>query len=112
VHSSFRDGDRHRHRSLPWPAHGPRRESPGGIDQSVQPHVRSLCLFDGGSLVTSAAVPAGGGCGQRACWSEAPIGFAYNNGDGSTPGTVALTLKKGSSPFLRSDGSLLKDKPD
>jgi len=44
--------------------------------------------------------------------SEAPTGFAHNNGDGSTTGTVALTLKKGSSPFLRSDGSLLKDKPD
>ena len=59
------------------------------------PHVRALCLFDGGSLVTSAAVPAGGGCGRRACWSEAPTGLAHNNGDGSTTGTVALTLKKG-----------------
>ena len=41
------------------------------------------------------AVPAGGGCGRRACWSEAPTGLAHNNGDGSTTGTVALTLKKG-----------------
>ena len=112
MHSSFRDGDRHRHRSLPWPAHGPRRESPGGIDQSVQPHVRSLCLFDGGSLVTSAAVPAGGGCGRRACWSEAPTGFAHNNGDGDDGDGRPDAEKKGSSPFLRSDGSLLKDKPD
>ena len=48
-----------------------------------------------GQLRHQRAVPAGGGCGRRPCWSEAPTGLAHNNGDGSTTGTVALTLKKG-----------------
>ena len=62
---------------------------------TVRPAIRSRPLpLRRRQPVTSAAVPAGGGCGRRACWSEAPTGFTYNNGDGSTTGTVALTLKR------------------
>ena len=62
---------------------------------TVRPAIRSRPLpLRRRQPVTSAAVPAGGGCGRRACWSEAPTGFTHNNGDGSTTGTVALTLKR------------------
>ena len=58
VHSSFRDGDRHRHRSLPWPAHGPRHEPPGGIDQSVH-HTFAPSASSTGAASSPARGPGG-----------------------------------------------------
>jgi len=55
----------------------------------------TLCLYDAGVLLTSAAAAAGGNCGGTACWTETPTGFRYRNADGSPTGTQRVTLKQG-----------------
>lgn len=55
-----------------------------------------LCIYDGAdALVSSATVPAGGTCGQAACWRENATGFKYRSRDRTPDGVQSLILHRG-----------------
>ena len=62
------------------------------LDTSYQ-----LCVYDGGALRMSLALPAGGACAGRACWKENGAGFQYADKTGLR-GVTRLTLKAGTAP--------------
>lgn len=57
------------------------------------------CLYDaGGTLVSSAAAPAGGLCGTKPCWKRTKRGFTYRRRDIAPSGTrtgLQIVLKEG-----------------
>ncbi len=55
-----------------------------------------LCIYDGTStLVASAAVPAGGTCAGRPCWTENGSGFKYKQKALTPNGILSVALKAG-----------------
>jgi endo-1,4-beta-D-glucanase Y len=61
-----------------------------------------LCLYDGtGSLITSAAAPAGGTCGTRPCWTAKSSGFRYTRKDGAPNGLSDLDVRAGAAGKAR-----------
>ncbi len=57
-----------------------------------------LCLYANGSLATSAAVPPGGTCGTKPCWTAKPTSFAYKNKSRAPHGIEQLQLKSSPTP--------------
>ncbi len=57
-----------------------------------------MCVFDqaGARLVPSSRVPAGGGCGTRACWKAVGTkGFKYKDSERTPAGIDGLGLTSG-----------------
>lgn len=54
-----------------------------------------LCLYDGTTRVSTAALPAGGTCGGKPCWSAKSTGFAYKNSGLTPDGVLTAALKAG-----------------
>jgi hypothetical protein len=75
-----------------------------------------LCVFAANpndpTLKLSAALPAGGVCGSRACWSTAPGGFRYLDNTRAADGVQCLLLRpsasSGSRIILRGRGLNLR----
>ncbi len=61
-----------------------------------------LCLYDGGgALVASAAAPAGGVCGARACWTAKSTGFRYTQKALVPNGIADLDVRSGAAGKAR-----------
>ena len=54
-----------------------------------------LCIYANGSLVSRAAIPAGGLCAGKACWRENSKGFQYKDKDATPDGVTKLKLREG-----------------
>jgi len=55
-----------------------------------------LCIYGGGSLLTSATAPAGGTCAGRPCWKDRGVkGYKYVDRDTTPNGIQKLILKSG-----------------
>jgi hypothetical protein len=55
-----------------------------------------LCIYDNGSLVSSARMPAGGTCGVKPCWtSPSAMSLKYKDGDLTPDGAQLLRLQQG-----------------
>lgn len=54
-----------------------------------------LCVYDGGGLVASMAIPAGGLCGGHPCWRASAKGFRYKNKAATPRGITKLSLTAG-----------------
>jgi len=64
-----------------------------------------LCIYDGASsLVSSTAIPAGGTCAGKPCWSEKSSGFKYADKDATPNGITKITLKQGLAPGVAKIG--------
>lgn len=54
----------------------------------------ALCVYDGGALVQTIAIPAAGSCGTKPCWKASSGGrFSYNDNSGTRSGIVRSALK-------------------
>ena len=54
-----------------------------------------LCVYDNGSLVSSARADAGGLCAGKACWKDTALGYTYKDKDRTPDGTQQLVLRSG-----------------
>jgi hypothetical protein len=54
-----------------------------------------LCIYDGGTLVSSARMDAGGTCHGGACWKETALGYTFKDRDLTPDGAYQLVLKEG-----------------
>jgi cysteine-rich repeat protein len=54
-----------------------------------------LCVYDNGTLVSTASIPADQLCAGRPCWKETGKGFKYKDKDATPDGITNLTLKEG-----------------
>jgi hypothetical protein len=54
-----------------------------------------LCVYDGTSLILSAAIPPGGTCDGKPCWKSKPKGFDYKNKSGAPDGIAQMKLQEG-----------------
>ena len=56
----------------------------------------TLCLYEGGALVSSVTAPAGGQCPGGACWQGTSKGHQYRDRDTDPFGAEKILLKSGS----------------
>ena len=54
-----------------------------------------LCVYDAGTLVSRARIPADSTCAGRPCWRETSSGFKYKDNETSPDGIRNLSLKEG-----------------
>jgi cysteine-rich repeat protein len=57
-----------------------------------------LCVYDNGTLVSRARMPAGEICNNSPCWRETPDGWKYKDSFGTPDGIRNLMLKQGLTP--------------
>ncbi|MCC6765942.1 MAG: hypothetical protein IT293_14890 [Deltaproteobacteria bacterium] len=62
------------------------------------PNGYQMCIYDFGGLVSSAAVPPGGTCDGKPCWSGKPTSFAYKNKARTPNGIEKMQLKSSATP--------------
>jgi hypothetical protein len=55
----------------------------------------ALCVYDAGMLVARIAVPAGGSCAGKPCWTEKPTSFVYKTKYFAPEGARQVLLKAG-----------------
>ncbi|HEY2774815.1 MAG TPA: M36 family metallopeptidase [Candidatus Binatia bacterium] len=55
-----------------------------------------LCVYDDDSLVMNVALPGGGSCNGRPCWSSGSSGLRYKFSGGNPGGLTQVTMKPGS----------------
>lgn len=71
-----------------------------------------LCVYDGGSLVSSSMFPQGGTCSGKPCWAKTGSGFVYKNRGLVPDGLLTARLKGGAakraSIVIRAKGSSLE----
>ena len=54
-----------------------------------------LCVYDDGVPVSSTALPAGGMCGRKPCWTEKKTSFNYKNSSRTPDGVLTAKLTGG-----------------
>jgi hypothetical protein len=55
----------------------------------------TLCVFDDGTEVFRASIPAGGTCGSLPCWRALSSGYKYINRDRTPDGILKTLLRAG-----------------
>ena len=60
----------------------------------------AFCVYDTEAavsvLILNAAIPAGGSCGNEACWQETAKGYSYTDHNGTAGGITKIVLEAGS----------------
>jgi cysteine-rich repeat protein len=57
----------------------------------------AVCIYDGGTLVSSSRIPAGGDCSGKPCWKEIGRGFQYKSKTLAPDGVQQLKIQSGAS---------------